>query len=281
MKVLLFGGSGRLGSAIQRIWEQEIFAPDRTECDPCDVHAVQMYVAKVQPDVIVNCVAYNNVDGAEGEGAPEAERLNIQCPTILAQCAFEMNTRLIHVSTDYVFNGKSDRPYEESDATDPINRYGQTKRDGELAVLNVNPDFQIIRTARLYGANASSMNAKKSFVDIVKELVATQTEFSINQCEVGSPTWVDDLARHLETQVLPSTSPRGILHLANEGGATWFEWACEIVKDLESTAIVIPRDPDADSRRAMRPAYSVLTSTRIPKMRPWQDALREFLSTNG
>ena len=277
MKVLLFGGSGRLGTAIRRHWSVEIIAPNRVECDPLNPTQVQDFIQKLQPDILVNCIAYNQVDAAEGEGKDEANLLNTILPTRLAHCAKSMDTRLIHFSTDYVFDGILDRPYQENDLPNPINEYGRTKLAGEHAILSADPSFQIVRTSRLYGASAESTNAKKSFVDIVRELATTQKEFLINHGEVGSPTWVNDLACHVEEYVLGATSPRGILHLTNESGVTWFEWATEIVHDLGLSSNVLPRDPSLNLRPAKRPPYSVLTSTKIPPMRSWKDALKEFL----
>ncbi len=269
-----------MGGAIKRQLgsRHDITAPRREEADILDPRSVAVVVARVRPDWIINAAAYNNVDGAEGDGAGAAFLLNATAAGVIADAAHAANAKLLHVSTDYVFAGDKKDGYVEDDEPAPMSAYGASKWLGELMALRGNPQTYVVRTSRLYGPPAESPEAKKSFVDIVRELADRERSFSINDAEVSAPTSVDDLARHLDEQLLSGGGAApGIYHMANGGGCTWYEWAREIVSTLGLPAEVTPRDPSASPRPAKRPAFSVLRSTKLPAMRPWQDAFHAFL----
>ncbi len=281
MKIVILGGSGRLGSAMRRSWpHHEVVAPAPDAFDHLDPQAVEAFLRTEAPEMAINCVAYNNVDGAEGDGRAIAMRLNGEMPKMLAETTKRLGMGFIHFSSDYVFNGTSDTPYVEDDATDPISVYGASKLAGEQAVLRENTDAYVIRLSRLYGPMADEPGSKPSFVEIIVNDAQKAARVLVNSGERSAPTYVDDVARHLDEHFLKQRPAPGVYHMTNEGGATWHEWACEIGKILDLPVEFAPRDPSSLKRPAARPDYSVLTSTKLPKMRDWKEALREYLHSS-
>lgn len=280
MKILIFGGSGRLGGAFKRQFKShKIFSPGRDKVDITDWHSLEQALNTYSPNFVINAAAFNDVNEAQGAGKELSMLVNAKAPEIIAKITAKANIPFCHISTDYVFEGDKKEGYVETDAPKPISVYGISKFLGEKAVLENHPQVYLVRTARLYGHQPESPNAKKSFVETVLELAKNSNTFAINSSEVSSPTLVDDLAKHLDQHILTLPKP-GIYHIANAGGCSWFEWAREIVKILKLPVKVTPRDPTELKRAALRPAFSVLLSTKIPPMRSWQDALREFLLTH-
>lgn len=278
MKILLFGGSGLLGTAIQRLWKQCIFvSPDESDLDLSDENVVNQFIDTNKPDWIVNCAAYNNVDMAEGKDHDLAFHVNSEIPESLARIAYINKIPFIHFSTDYVFDGTKKEGYTEEDESSPISVYGKSKYQGEQNVLRVNSNSYVIRTSRLYGQKPSNPNAKRSFPEIIFDDAKKATQILVNNSEVSSPTFVDDLAQHLFKQIIEEKPPSGIYHMTNSGGATWFEWAQEIGSDLHLPVMFVPSDPTSLKRLAQRPMFSMLRSTKISPMRSWQESLKEFL----
>lgn len=283
MRIFLTGASGRLGGAFTRrlTGSHDIVAPSHASLDLTDAAAVRAAVDSARPDWIIHTAAYNNVDGAERDGARQAFLANAYAPSLLAGAAAATGARMLHISTDYVFDGAKMEGYIEDDEPAPISTYGISKYLGELAVRARDPRAIIVRTARLYGPPASSAHAKRSFVDIIiaEAEAAGSGSFAVNREEASSPTLVDDLARYVDEQILshPDRAP-GIYHMANTGGCTWEAWARAIVTLRGLSATVTPRDPAEMQRPAKRPAYSVLRSTKLPPMRSWQEALGDFLA---
>lgn len=283
MRIFLTGASGRLGGAFTRrlAGSHDIVAPSHASLDLTDAVAVRAAVVSARPNWILHTAAYNNVDGAEGDGARQAFLANAYAPSFLAGAAAATGARMLHISTDYVFDGLKTDGYVEDDEPAPISTYGISKYLGELAVRARDPRAVIVRTSRLYGPPATSAHAKRSFVDIIiADAVAAGTgSFAVNREEVSSPTLVDDLARHIDEHILRNPAiASGIYHMANAGGCTWEEWARALVTIRGLPATVLPRDPAEQPRAAKRPAHSVLLSTKLPPMRPWEAALQVFLT---
>jgi dTDP-4-dehydrorhamnose reductase len=279
LKLLLIGGSGRLGSAIKRVLgaSYDIAAPGRDELDITNAEQVRAAIEKYRADWVLNLAAYNDVQAAEGDGAKQAVLMNSYAPGLIAAAAHAAGSRTLHVSTNYIFDGGKTDGYTEDDEPKPLNLYGMSKYLGELAVTARDPSAVIVRSSRLYGPKADSENAKRSFVDIIIE-DAKQPTFSVDNGEVSGPTLVDDLAKHIDAHIFRASEVApGIYHMANAGGCTWFQWAQEIVKDLGLNSVVTPRDPNEIKRPARRAAYSMLISTEVPAMRSWQEALADFL----
>jgi dTDP-4-dehydrorhamnose reductase len=277
MTILLFGGSGRLGTAILRLLSSShtIIAPGRETLTPSDPTGLEQLLHEHKPGLIINTVAYNQVDKGE-EQPEEAFFVNKDIPHLLAIASAAKQIPLFHFSTDYVFEGTRTEGYTETDAPSPVNVYGRSKYEGEEEVLRHHPKAYVLRVSRLYGAPATSTNAKRSFVEIIIDDAKKSSTVPVLDQEVSSPTWVDDVVRHMETHLFSFPEP-GIYHLANQGGATWNQWAQTIIKNLNLPTTIVPRDPTTLSRPAKRPQHSILLNTKLPLMRPWQDALAEFL----
>ena len=285
MNILLLGASGRLGSAMTRLFPNHTyFTPNFTELDITKKDAVDQYVDGLEKlDLIINCAAYNNVDGAEGEGKELAFALNADAPEYLAEASKNRNVPFIQFSTDYVFSGTIGRMYAEEDITDPVSVYGESKAFGESRALATNPQTYIVRTSRLFGPAGTAIESKPSFSELIKKISSTQDYFSMNPFEVGSPTSVDDLSRHVfeHTVVVANRPAPGIYHATNSGWCTFYEWAHLVLEATHSKALMIPRDPrlETDTRAAKRPVCAVLSSTKLPPMRDWKEAVLDDLKT--
>lgn len=239
---------------------------------------LRTFIAEVKPDFIINTAAYNNVDGAEGDGRDTAFQVNGELPGLMAEAAKEFKVPFLHFSTDYVFAGDNQAGYIETDTPNPISVYGQSKLAGERLVLQAYPEgAYVVRTSRLYGDRGSDADAKKSFIEIIVDELKTKPSFEVNDFEVSAPTSVPELVDHIDKHILQARPEPGIYHMSNEGGATWMGWAMEIRDQLGYTNQLSPRDPKLAVRPAQRPAYSVLKSTKLPSMLPWRDALRNYL----
>lgn len=234
---------------------------------------------------IINCAAYTAVDKAEDD-KENSHLLNTAGPRNIAAQAKELGARLIHISTDYVFNGQGSKPYTEEDSTDPIGIYGLTKRDGEIKVLEENEKSYIIRTAWLYGKYGNN------FVHTMLRLMKERESISVVNDQQGSPTWARDLAETISAFISLTaegkTIPYGIYHFTNEGEITWFDFAREIYTQAQANGILtknceVKPCTSADfPAKVKRPAYSVLDKSKIKTtlgitIPSWDESLRRFL----
>jgi len=271
------GGSGQLAlSLVDLLKEQGINnrSWSRTDLDiskPQDLKKI----TDVDPTVIVNCAAWTNVDGAEDHPS-EALSVNRDGARNIAQLAKELDIPLIHISTDYVFSGKSEQPWKTTDEPHPTSKYGETKLQGEMAIQEFWPEkSSILRTAWLYGPYGK--NFAKT---IVKKAISTQEDLRVVNDQRGQPTTSVDLARQVLELVLAKV-PFGVYHATNSGEATWWEFAREIVYLAgESTKRVIPVTTQEFPSKVLRPSYSVLDHSSWSKvglqpMSDWREALRE------
>jgi dTDP-4-dehydrorhamnose reductase len=240
---------------------------------------------------IINCAAYTAVDRAEDDEAA-CRRLNTAGAANIAALAKSINARLIHISTDYVFNGEAAaddtggrRPYREEDGTNPTGVYGISKREGEIAVLENNPQSYIIRTAWLYGKYGNS------FVSAMLRLMNEQIEIKVVNDQRGSPTWANDLAAVILTFVKEVENgkniPFGIYHYTNEGDITWFDFAAEIYRQgreqgcITRECVVKPCSSAEYQSKAKRPAFSLLDKSKVKtaleiKIPAWDASLKEY-----
>lgn len=263
MKVLLTGSKGQLGSCFQdRLpagWD--VWATDSDTLDITDLDKVKQAVAQYQPDVIVNAAAYTAVDKAETE--PElAALINATGPKNLALAAKEAGARLVHVSTDYVFDGKATTPYVETDATNPLGVYGQTKLDGELAVAEVLPEAIIIRTAWVFSEYGNN------FVKTMLRLAKDRDTLGIVADQRGCPTYAGDIAQAI-IDLLQKKAEGGIYHFCGDKEVAWNEFA-SIIFDLASKVDIIKNKPIVNGitsaqypTPAARPKYSTLSCSKI------------------
>lgn len=280
MNIVLFGAGGRLGTAFLRVLPHHTFVtPGRADVDLADVAALTAYLQKQKADVVVNCIAYNNLDGAEADPAV-ADLVNATYAGNLAEASAQAGLPIVHFSTDYEFDGEKTEGYVETDVPNPLSVYGRSKKLGSDLVATKNPRHYVIRVSCLYGAAGSSPNAKRSFVEVILEQAKKDPTFEVNDSGLASPTLVDDIARHVDRYVLSalSTLAPGTYHTANSGGATRYGWAKAIVELRGLPNIVKPKTPAPwNGVGPRRPAATILLSTKLPPMRPWREALADYL----
>jgi dTDP-4-dehydrorhamnose reductase len=280
MTWLITGGSGQLGIAVSQELDKLGIAFDAWSSKDLNITQssnVSKAIEKLSPRLIINCAAWTDVDGAESYEI-DAFRVNSDGPENLALAAKLSNSKLIHVSTDYVFSGESQAPWQVRDEINPRSAYGRTKAQGESRVLATYPESSfVVRTAWLYSSWG------KNFAKTMTKLaIKSEGEVRVVNDQVGQPTSASDLARQLVELGL-STSPAGIYHGTNSGQATWFEFAQEIFK-LAGADVgrVAPVSSSEYPRPAKRPLYSVLShdawaNTSVKPLRDWRIALAESM----
>ena len=278
---LILGGEGQLGLSLQLILGQaniSFQAVGRSTLDICDLEACIQVINELKPNVVVNCAAWTAVDLAEDH---EEEAFNINCNGVrnVAIACREANVTLVHISTDYVFSGVSDTPYETDSPTAPTSAYGRTKLCGEEAVREELPERSyIFRTAWLYS------QFRGNFVKTMVRKALTNSPVRVVSDQLGQPTVATDLAQHI-VHVVQSNAPFGIFHGTNSGQASWFELTKEIYAFLKvDTSLVTPVLTSEYPTRAVRPQYSVLshshtTDLGIQEMTSWKTALLIALPT--
>lgn len=272
MRVLVTGADGQLGRAIARVFARhEVLSFGRNSIDITDFDAVASTLDSVVPAAVVNAAAYTDVDGAESpEGREAAFRANALGPRNLAVATFERDLPLLHVSTDYVFDGRAACPYHEYDRPDPRSVYGASKLAGECAVRAHNPRHYIARTAWLYDHGA------ENFPSTMLSL-AERKEVRVVSDQYGSPTFAPHLAVGLEK--LLDSGAYGTYHLAGGGGASWYELT-RALYELAGIETPVRAVSTADfPRPAERPRYAVLRSIQSPHLElpPWREGLAEFV----
>ena len=269
MKIVLTGAAGQLGTALrERLQDHTLVALDQTQLDITQLAAMRDALAAHAPDLVINAAAFNDVDGAESR--PQAAYVvNALGPRNLAVATAARHVALLHVSTDYVFDGNRTRPYHEFDRPDPRSAYGASKLAGEEEVRGLNARHYVVRTAWLYhtvGRNfAKTMcaAAERGAVRVVSD-------------QYGSPTYVPHLAEAIAELI--RTDAYGTYHLAGRGGASWFELTCALYRHLGITTPVHPVATADFPRPAARPRYSVLTTIQDPTilLPPWEEGVAAF-----
>ena len=276
-KILIIGAKGMLGQELAKILDQQNpVLWDLEEIDITDAEQVAEKIGELRPAIIINCAAYNDVDGAENN-QELANKINGEAVGFLAETAAALGSILVHYSTDYVFRGDQKSGYRESDQPEPQSAYASSKYLGEQKLQEHTDKFYLIRLSRLFGRPAASQQAKKSFVDLMLELAQTKEELNVVNEELSSPTYAPDLARGT-VEIINGKMPFGVYHVANSGACTWYEFAQEIFKIKRIKTKINPVSGDFYPRSAQRPAYSILLNTKIKKRRPWRQALVEYLN---
>ena len=263
MKILLTGANGQLGRCFQdRLpahWQ--IWSTDASKLDITDLKQVEAAVAHYQPDAIVNAAAYTAVDKAESESAL-AEKVNVTGPHNLASVAHEQGIRLVHISTDYVFDGNATTPYVESSTTNPLSVYGKTKLAGELAVIKATPESIIVRTAWVFSEYGNN------FVKTMLRLAKERDALSIVADQKGCPTYAGDLAQAI-ISLLEKNAESGIYHYCGDKEVSWYEFAEEIFKAaskknaISCIPTLVAISGEEYPTPAKRPKYSVLSCSKI------------------
>jgi dTDP-4-dehydrorhamnose reductase len=275
MRATVFGGTGMLGKALVREWtraDDQITFLGSKDADIRDPQQVLEAVQRTRPEWIVLSAAYTDVDGCESN-RELAFDVNCRGAVNATQAAKQFGSKLLFVSTDYVFDGNGTAPYETYSPRGPKSVYGQSKAEAEIAITQILPDVCILRTAWLYGMGG------KCFPDTILKLASTRPEIQVVDDQRGSPTYTNDLARAIIQ--LCHRNAKGIVHGTNGGECSWFEFAREIVKASGLETIVQPTTSDKFVRPAPRPRYSVLSPRSLNQygitMPQWQDALRNYL----
>ena len=273
-QILLLGGSGILGSEVLHVIDLEGYdyvAPTSTDLDIRDREQLFKYVSEINPSWIINCAAWTNVDGAESS-FKEAREINSRAVENLGNAARLVGCKIIHISTDYVFDGESSKPYDENSPVKPVNKYGESKLEGENALLAVAPDSYVIRTSWLYGASG------KNFVKTIAGKAIQNEEARVVNDQVGSPTSARDLAGAIMSIVSNQPGP-GIYNYSNDGSCSWFELAQRIYERVGANpSLVFPISSDSLNLIAKRPRYSLLSiekwkSLGLAEVPRWEDSL--------
>lgn len=270
-KILVTGANGQLGTELRKLLPNALFT-DVDTLDITNLEAVKNFVTNNQIEIIVNCAAYTAVDKAEDD-FELARKINEDGPRNLALSG----SKILHISTDYVFDGKNYRPYLPENEVNPISVYGRTKRMGELAVLDKAKIALVIRTAWLYSAYGNN------FVKTVRRLGAEKESLNVVVDQIGTPTFAGDLAQAI-VNILPqmNESNKGIYHYTNEGVCSWFDFATEVVNLSGLVCKVNPIPSSAYPTKAARPFYSVLSKEKIKtvfniEIPHWKESLEKCI----
>ena len=284
MRILVTGSNGQLGSEIRDLLSlyktTDFIFRDLHDLDICNLNALESFITEQKITGVINCAAYTDVDKAE-ENSEIVKQVNSQGVLNLINALKEVDGKLIHISTDYVFDGNNSKPYNELDTVNPVGVYGESKRDGELAVINSTIDGIVIRTSWLYSSYGNN------FVKKILQLGLEKKELSVVFDQLGTPTYARDLAKTCLSIICENNSNKiskkgQIYHYSNEGIASWFDFAAEIIKLGTIVCKVIPVLTKEFPTKAKRPHYSVLDKTKIKndfniEIPNWRDSLKDCL----
>jgi dTDP-4-dehydrorhamnose reductase len=270
VRILVTGSRGQLGQELAETLPErghEVVALSRGELDVADAEAVRRSIEAHSPELVINAAAYTNVDGCETE-TDLAYSVNALGPRNLAQACERRGCQLLHVSTNYVFDGESDRPYEPFDPPNPISAYGRTKLAGEEYVKHLSNRWYIVRSAGLYGRG-------HNFVRTMLRVVTERDVLKVKSDEFISPTYARDLAWGIAEVV--ESGRYGLYHLTNAGSCSWYEFAREIFRLAGVEVEVVPIPGSEYPLPAARPANGLLSSLGSLELRYWKEALANYL----
>lgn len=280
-KILLFGADGILGSAVAKRFSDarlddrsfELFESTELEGDITEREETILYIMSIAPSLVINCAGYTDVDGCESN-TTQAYQVNADGAAYIAEACENAGAKLIHISTEYVFDGTKDIPYTEDDTPNPLSEYGRSKTAGERAIQRRLKDCVIVRTSWLYGPNG------KNFVDTVLRLADEKDEITMVNDQRGAPTFTVDLADGIYR--LSKSGVNGIYHLANGGWCTWYEFAEKALALAGKQLKMRPVSSDELNRPAARPRNCMLDCSKIERdtgigLRPWAEALEDYL----
>jgi len=280
MKILVAGANGQLGTEMYNVLEEKnpgiTLYTDIDQLDLTDKKAVELFVVKNEITHIVNCAAYTAVDKAEEDKALCAA-VNVDAVKNIALAADSIGAKVIHISTDYVFDGTAHRPYKESDKVNPVSQYGTTKRAGETALIALAPDSIIIRTSWLYSPYG------KNFVKTMIALGKERNELKVVSDQIGTPTYAADLAKAIYQILMSHQWVEGIYHYSNEGACSWYDFTKAIHRIAGIDNCDVQPIPTEDyPTAAARPYYSILDKSLIRatygvETPYWEDSLRECI----
>ena len=276
MKILVTGVRGQLGyDVVKELTARgiEAIGVDIEEMDIGDAASVDRVIKEAAPDAVISCAAYTAVDAAE-ENEALCRKVNAQGAQNIANVCKELDIKMLHISTDYVFDGQGDHYWKPEDVCHPQSVYGQTKYEGELAVQNTLEKYFIVRVAWTFGVNG------KNFVKTMLNLSKNHDTIRVVNDQFGSPTSTSDLAKLIADMVV--TEKYGVYHATNEGICSWYEFACAIFKEAGIDVKVVPVSTEEYGAKAKRPANSRMDKTKLTengfqRLPAWQDALARFI----
>lgn len=268
-KILVIGSKGMLGQDLI-----DELKKSKMNCTGYDIQEIDITkesemskIEKENPDVLINCAAYTNVDLAEKE-REKCHAVNVIGLKNLTEVCKKNNIVLVSISTDYVFNG-SEEEYNEDDTNNPINYYGKTKAEGEELITKNLDKYYLVRTSWLFGKKG------KNFVETIRKLASERPEIKVVNDQTGRPTYTRDLCKGI-IDLIKTKKPYGIYHITNSGKCTWFEFAKEIVRLNNSRCKVVPCTTEDFPRDAKRPRFSVLRNNKTAELPDWEDALKRY-----
>lgn len=271
MKVLVIGSKGMLGTDLIKELsknEYEVFGWDVQDIDITKEEDM-LKIEKENPDIIINCAAYTQVDGAETE-KKICYAVNVKGVKNLVNLSKKLDVPLIQISTDYVFNGQK-QGYDEDYKKDPINYYGITKSEGEDLIINNLKKYYIIRTSWLFGKNG------KNFVETITRLCKEKDEIKVVNDQIGCPTYTKDLSKGI-INIIKNKKDYGIYHITNSDKCSWFEFAEEIAGLQKLDCLIKSCTTEEFPRPAKRPKFSILNNSKTEKLRSWKEALKEYIN---
>ena len=277
MKVLVTGAKGQLGTdVVNELTKRghEAIGVDVQEMDITDAAACRLVITEINPEAVIHCAAYTAVDAAE-DNSELCSKINGEGTRNIAEVCKDLDIKMMYISTDYVFNGQGETPWQPDDAREPLNAYGKSKYEGELAIEGLLDKYFIVRIAWVFGLNG------KNFVTTMLRLGKENGAVGVVDDQIGSPTYTLDLSRLLVDMIL--TDKYGRYHATNEGLCSWYEFAVEIFRQAGMQEVkVTPLSSDAFKTKAKRPANSriskeKLTENGFERLPSWQDALSRYL----
>lgn len=300
-KILILGAEGNLGSQLVKellnFSDYKVFNFARSDLDLLEYDLIDPKISKIKPDIIINTSAYNAVDKCE-EFEDEfklAQKINGEALRYLGKAAIANNAILIHYSSDYVFGGdlckddgcetecflktKEKGGFTEESERCPVNKYGFTKMSGEIELqklANKKLKYYIIRTSKIFGPKGKSSNSKENFFDIMLKMSQDRSEIQVVNEELSCFTYAPDLAKQT-IEILNNKNEYGVYHIRNSEPAIWYDAVRELFKLKNININIKPVSSDKFPRPAKRPKYSVLANTKLPNLRSWQEALREYV----
>jgi len=270
MKIVVLGAKGMLGHDLVNTFKNdELYPFDVEEIDITDKNIVNKRIKSINPQFVVNAAAYTDVDGCESN-LDLAYSVNADGVRNIAESCKKNNCILVHISTDYVFDGNKNG-YREDDNPNPINSYGKSKYLGEKYLQQTTKRYYLIRTSWLYGKNG------KNFVNTILNLAKNKKEIEVVNDQKGNPTYSKDLSESIKN-IINKKPALGIYHVTNSGVCTWFDFAKKIVEIKDLKVDIMPISSDKLKRDAKRPNFSVLINTKLPNSRSWELALKDFLN---
>lgn len=274
MTALITGGTGQLGSELRKLLDEKqvkYVSVGSKDLDITDAKAVNQYILALKPKFIYHCAAYTAVDAAEDEGKELNQSVNVIGTENVAKAAESVGATLVYISTDYVFDGKNQSEYKETDQTNPQNEYGRAKLAGEQAVKKLVSKHYIVRTSWVFGEFG------KNFVFTMQRLAETYPKLTVVADQVGRPTWTRTLAEFVH-YLIEQKAAYGIYHLSNEESCSWYEFAKEILKDQEIE--IAPVTSEEYPQKATRPKHSVMDLSKTKNLGfiipTWKEALSNF-----